>query len=103
MSPPTKSACVALIAGGFQRSRFGDTSTAPRRRAVAPVADLLEGLVQRRGPEPVEPRAEILRARRGERRARELLRVQPERHLLRRVLALWQRAGNRFALVEGAE
>src|SRR5438067_4906232 len=76
-----------------------------RRRLVAwrgaqePTVDLPERLVHRRRADAVEPRAPVLRSRRGERAARQLLGVEPARRRLRRVLPLRQGAGNRLALL----
>ena len=70
-----------------------------RRDACAEVAreeavvDPLERLVQRGRADAIQPRAAVRVARRGERRAGDLLGVQPVRAALRRVLSDRQRAG----------
>src|SRR5205085_4685474 len=69
------------------------------RRAQEPTVDLPERLVHRRRADAVEPRAPVLRSRRGERAARQLLGVEPARRRLRRVLPLRQGAGDRLALL----
>src|SRR5690606_27686317 len=73
-----------------------------RHRAIAEIlvqARLrirLEAAVHRRRTDPVQPAAPVGVARRGERRARELLGIEPVRHPLRRVPPHWQRPGHRF-------
>jgi len=55
-----------------------------------------ERAVHDRRPQPVQPRAAVVRARRRERRARELLGVQAIRNALRRIAPHRQRAGQRL-------
>ena len=74
-----------------------------RRGAHPPLAHAPEGLVHRRGTQPIEPRPQVMRARRRERRARQLLGIQVEGDLLRGVLPDRQRALARLGLVMGAE
>src|SRR5439155_7969822 len=69
------------------------------RGAQAPTVDLPERLVHRRRADAVEPRAPVLRSRRGERGSRQLLGVESARRRLRRVLPLRQGAGDRLALL----
>ena len=75
------------------RRRLG---LAAGRGAHQPVVDAAERPVHRRRADAVQPGAPVLGARRGERRARELLGVEAERRHLRRVLAPRQRAGHRL-------
>ncbi len=75
-----------------RRRRHLDKGTA----ANHPPRNLLVRSMRYRRSDAIGPCAPIGRPRRGKRRAAELLRIQPQRMLLRRVLALRQSAGNRF-------
>ena len=82
-------------------SAAGSGRTRPRGRAPCAPArlDAAERRMHRARPQPVEPRAQVLRARRRERGDRELLRVEPEGRLLRRVLPARQRPRDGLRLV----
>src|SRR5579872_1917441 len=67
------------------------------RAAQRPVADPLEPLVRGGRHDPVHPGPPVGRARLGERRAADLLRIQAERGLLRRVAPVRHSTGHRFA------
>ena len=60
------------------------------------IALLRKRLVRHTRPDPIQPRAPVRRARRRERRAAQLLRVQPMRDALRRVLPSRQSAFDRL-------
>ncbi len=67
-----------------------------RRTAQLRVTQSLERAVHGRGTQAIEPGAPVLCARRGERGARQLLRVQTIRNALRRIAARGQCTGQRF-------
>ncbi len=74
-------------------------SASPVRRAAHPAAVLeaLERMMGDRGTNAIQPRASIGSSRRGEGRARKLLRVQAERTALRGIAASRQRPRQRLA------
>ena len=74
-----------------------------RSAAQPAVADAAEGGMRCRGPQAIEPRAQVLRARRRERGAGKLLGIEAERDLARRVAPDGQRALERLGLVVGAK
>ena len=83
---------------GVQRNWFGGVGTSSNGALRSlPVLDRLEWLVRHRRTHPVKPRPAIHAARRGECRAAQLLRVQPMRHFLRRILPARQHAFHRLA------
>ena len=77
------------MGSGSQRSWLGVVGTSMKRAAAdEPRGDLFVGPVRDRGADAIGPGAAIDGARRGERRAAELLGVEAEGMLLRRILAL---------------
>ena len=95
--PSTKSVGAVGIGIGLQRSWFGVGGTSlngPLR--IRPAADRPERLVRGRRADAVGPVGPADAARRREGRAVQLLDVEAERRLLRRVLVPRQRAGNRL-------
>mmetsp|Transcript_152 Transcript_152/g.476 ORF Transcript_152/g.476 Transcript_152/m.476 type:complete len:236 (-) Transcript_152:14-721(-) len=107
---------VLLVQGGRQRQGSPpqlvggreDVTSLLRDRAEVPQDGRrsergLEGLVRHRGPDAVEPRAQVARPRRRERGAGELLRVETVGALLRAVAADGQRFRQGFGAHAVAE
>ena len=97
--PSTKSVGCVGIGSGSQRNWFGGVGTSSNGAATEPACCSTRsdtGLCIDRRPDAIEPGAPVQRPRRGERRAAELLGVQAERRLLRRVLARGSAPGTRL-------
>ena len=84
-----------LAAAAADPSAAGSAASAPSSNALTkrPLSMRRNGACTAAGPDPVRPRAAIRAARRRERGAGDLLRVQAVRRALRRVLPDRQRAG----------